>query len=137
MSDCDTNFYRMTRQKKIILAVLKNTQTHPTADWIYEEVKKEIPNVSLGTVYRNLRILKETGKIRELNYGSSYSRFDGNCSNHYHFVCTDCGAVLDVDLAMVKDLNRQVEKCINAKVEYHRTEFYGTCSLCQNSLAVL
>ncbi len=136
MSDCDTKFYRMTRQKKIILAVLKNTQTHPTADWIYEEVKKEIPNISLGTVYRNLRILKETGEIRELNYGSSYSRFDGNSSNHYHFVCTECGAVLDVSLEIVEDINQQVEKCINAKVKYHRTEFYGKCSSCQNSFAL-
>lgn len=136
MLDYDTKFYRMTRQRKIILTVLKNTQIHPTADWIYEKVKKKIPNISLGTVYRNLRILKETGKIRELNYGSSYSRFDGNCSNHYHFVCRDCGAVSDVDFAMDQDLNRQVEKCINAKVEYHRTEFYGKCSSCQNSLVL-
>ncbi len=134
MPDCDTKSYRMTRQKKIILAVLKNTQIHPTADWIYEEVKKEIPNISLGTVYRNLRILKEMGEIRELNYGSSYSRFDGNSSNHYHFVCTECGVILDVAMEIVEDIERQVEKCISAKVEYHRTEFYGKCSSCQNSL---
>ena len=88
---------RMTKQRKQILEVLKNTNTHPTADEIYEEVKKEIPNISLGTVYRNLNVLSEMDEIMILDYGSSYSRFDGNPKNHYHFKCEQCGKVFDLE----------------------------------------
>ncbi len=69
---------RMTKQRKIILDVLKNTTSHPTADWIYDQVREVLPNISLGTVYRNLKVLKEMGEIMELDFGSTYSRFDGN-----------------------------------------------------------
>ena len=76
--DTNKGFIRKTKQRELILKTLRSTDTHPTADWIYEQVKKEMPNISLGTVYRNLGILKESGEILELNYGSKYSRYDGN-----------------------------------------------------------
>ena len=121
---------RMTRQRRKILKVLKEAECHPTADWIYEQVKKEIPNISLGTVYRNLNVLQEMGKIMELNYGSDYSRFDGNPKNHYHFNCVECGKVMDVDMEVEEELNKRVAELIGGEVDYHRTEFFGKCSEC-------
>ncbi|MEW6623126.1 MAG: transcriptional repressor [Bacillota bacterium] len=121
---------RITKQKRIILEVIKNTNSHPTADWIYEQAKKQLPDISLGTVYRNLKLLASVGEIMELNYGSTYSRYDGVTENHYHFVCRNCGTIYDLDIDAV-DLNKTVASKINGKVEYHRLEFYGTCCQCQ------
>ena len=122
---------RMTKQRKQILEVLKNTNTHPTADEIYEEVKKEIPNISLGTVYRNLNVLSEMDEIMILDYGSSYSRFDGNPKNHYHFKCEQCGKVFDLEKEVLDELNEKIDKNSPYDVSYHRLEFYGTCPQCQ------
>ena len=122
--------HRMTKQRKLILEVLRNTDTHPTADWIYEQVRKDISNISLGTVYRNLKLLSDIGKISVLDFGSSYSRFDGNSENHYHFSCTECEAVYDIDTPIEKILDREISKNTPFKVESHRLEFYGVCPNC-------
>jgi Fur family peroxide stress response transcriptional regulator len=126
-------FIRKTRQRDLILKTLRGTKSHPTADWIYEQVKKKMPNISLGTVYRNLGTLREMGEIMELNYGSKYSRFDGNPKNHYHFVCTVCGAVIDVENCPV---DSKLDECVaeenDVEVFFHRAEFYGICSECKN-----
>ncbi|MGM0472246.1 MAG: Fur family transcriptional regulator [Bacillota bacterium] len=122
---------RMTKQRKKILEVLRSTNSHPTADWIYEQVKKEIPNISLGTVYRNLNVLEEMGEIMELDYSSSHSHFDGNPENHYHFNCLECGKICDVDESVYSDLNQNVEDEMDCEVSYHRLEFFGTCSECK------
>ncbi len=125
-------FQRMTRQRRIILEVLRNTTSHPTADWIYEKVKEKIPNISLGTVYRNLKTLKEMGEIMELNYGSSFSRFDGNPKDHYHFVCEKCGKVYDVNMPVDETLNEKASQATGYKVYYHRCEFHGLCKECSS-----
>ncbi|MGI6037568.1 MAG: Fur family transcriptional regulator [Limnochordia bacterium] len=114
----------------MILKVLRSTDTHPTADWIYQQVRESLPNISLGTVYRNLRTLVENGEILELSYGSTFSRFDGNPENHYHFTCEKCGNVYDLDLPVRKELDEAVEK-LGMKVQSHRLEFYGICHNCQ------
>lgn len=123
---------RMTKQRKAILRVLKNTESHPTADWIYDQVKKEIPNISLGTVYRNLNVLSELGKIQILDYGSTYSRYDGNPKNHYHFRCEKCGRVYDIHLDLFDDINKIVNEETAFQVNEHRLEFSGLCPECQN-----
>ncbi|MFW5787168.1 MAG: Fur family transcriptional regulator [Halanaerobiales bacterium] len=122
---------RMTKQRKAILDILKSTDIHPTADWIYEQVKEEIPNISLGTVYRNLNVLSDMGKITVLDYGSTYSRFDGNPEDHYHFKCLECEKVYDLDMEVKKELDKEVEKNTPHRVNYHRLEFYGICKECQ------
>lgn len=121
---------RMTRQKKVILEILRGTKTHPTADWVYEQARKELPEISLGTVYRNLNVLRESGQIMELNYGSTFSRFDGNPANHYHFVCEQCGSVMDLDLPVLEQLEQEVASRTGLKVSHHRLEFYGLCPQC-------
>jgi len=121
---------RMTRQKKLILEILRGTNTHPTADWVYEQARKVIPDISLGTIYRNLGHLKTTGEIMELCYGSTFSRYDGNPQNHYHFVCKGCGRVFDLDLPVLNDLEEQVARRTSLQVTGHRMEFYGYCRDC-------
>ncbi|MBZ4653362.1 MAG: ferric uptake regulator, Fur family [Peptococcaceae bacterium] len=124
---------RMTRQKRVILEVLRGTKSHPTADWIYEQAKKMIPDLSLGTVYRNLNLLKEMGEIMELNYGSTFSRFDGNPHNHYHFQCRQCGRVFDLDLPIQNKLEKETAEVSGHRIDNHRLEFYGVCRECQAS----
>ncbi len=121
---------RKTRQRQLILEVLRSTDSHPTADWIYEQARKKMPNISLGTVYRNLNLLRDLGEIIELNFGSTFSRFDGNPLPHYHFTCLECGRVYDVDEPLHPELEERVERSMGCEVTYHRLEFYGTCREC-------
>ena len=111
---------RKTKQKEAILRVLRDMAYHPTADWIYNEVKKEIPNISLGTVYRNLRLLADSGDIMELDICSTLSRFDWRADNHYHFRCENCGRVFDVDEPVDEKVNQRLAQAMDFKVLYHR-----------------
>ncbi len=122
---------RMTRQRQTILEILRSTSSHPTADWIHAQARKRISNISLGTVYRNLKVLKEMGEIVELDYGSTFSRFDGNPISHYHFVCEECGRVYDIDLPVDQGLEEKVRQRTGFEIRSHRTEFYGLCLECQ------
>jgi Fe2+ or Zn2+ uptake regulation protein len=124
----------MTKQRQLILDVLRGTDGHPTADTIYEQVRKMMPQISLGTIYRNLRVLIESGEIQELNYGSSHSRFDGNPSDHYHFVCRDCRAVTDLDLPLLREINALAAEAVNGRVDSHRLEVYGLCACCSKKV---
>ncbi len=121
---------RKTRQKEAILEVLRGTTSHPTADWVYNEVRKEIPNISLGTVYRNLRLLCQNGEILELVLCGSLSRFDARSDNHYHFRCEKCGQVFDVDEPVNKGMDGRVARKTGFVVIYHRLEFRGLCREC-------
>ncbi len=121
---------RMTKQRKTILEILRNTKCHPPADWIYDQARKILPDISLGTIYRNLQLLVQEQEIQELKYGSTFSRYDGNARPHYHFVCCNCGKVADIDIEVMADLDQKVEKAVDGVVEYHRLEFYGKCSDC-------
>ncbi|MGI6129596.1 MAG: Fur family transcriptional regulator [bacterium] len=126
---------RSTRQRRVILDVLRSTKAHPTADWVYERVREEIPNISLGTVYRNLKLLRDMDEVMELSFGSTYSRFDGNPKPHYHFSCVDCGRVLDVDIPVSEELEQQVREKHGWEVLSHRVLFYGRCSECTTRLS--
>ncbi|MFP3975151.1 MAG: Fur family transcriptional regulator [Dehalococcoidia bacterium] len=124
---------RRSKQRDTILKVLRSTTSHPTVDWIYDRVREDIPNVSLGTVYRNLNQLKQEGVIQELNVGSGPSHYDGTPENHYHFRCVKCGRVFDVDKPVNHELEREVEQKSGFRVLYHQVEFYGLCPDCQKS----
>jgi Fe2+ or Zn2+ uptake regulation protein len=124
---------RKTKQKEAILEVLRGTNSHPTADWVYNEVRKEIPNISLGTVYRNLRLLCQSGEISELDLCGTLSRFDARQDNHYHFRCENCGVVFDVDLPVDAEIDRRAAQKTGFAVSYHRLEFRGVCENCLKS----
>ena len=122
---------RETKQREAILRVLRNTKAHPTADQIYDEVRKEIPNISKGTVYRNLQVLQEDGAVTELNLNGTLSRFEAKQASHYHFRCEQCGRVFDLDEPVNNELDERVSKRTGFTVSYHQTEFRGLCNDCQ------
>jgi Fur family peroxide stress response transcriptional regulator len=122
---------RQTKQREAILRLLRGTSSHPTADQIYDEVRKEIPNISKGTVYRNLKVLQEMGVISELNLNSTVSRFEAKQESHYHFRCEQCGRVFDVDEPPDKELDRKIARRTGFKISYHQLEFRGLCHDCQ------
>ena len=96
---------RKSVKRDAILALLRDVHCHPTAEWVHSELRKTYPDLSLGTVYRNLRVLAEAGLIRSVGVVDGQERFDGDLSAHGHFVCKSCGAVLDVALPEM-DLER-------------------------------
>lgn len=128
---------RNTIQREAIVRILSGTKSHPTADHIYDEVRKKIPNISKGTVYRNLKVLQELGQIRELNLNGTTSRFEVAHSNHYHFRCEDCGKVLDLDAPIYKELDRQVAERTGLKILHHQLEFRGLCHNCQSNMPAI
>ena len=95
MSKQEKKYFRQSKQRNRILELLRSTDRHPTADWLYLQLKSEFPNLSLGTVYRNLEILSESGEIQKLELGSAQKRFDGVAENHYHIRCIQCDRVDD------------------------------------------
>jgi len=123
-------YSRLTKQKKLILDVLRQTNIHPSADWIFEQARKEIPNLSLSTVYRNLSLLKKAGEIQELNYLETFGRFDGNPKRHYHLLCEKCKGIYDLDFPSQHHLEEEANKCSGMKVTGHCLFFYGLCDKC-------
>jgi Fur family peroxide stress response transcriptional regulator len=86
---------RITPQRHAILEFLIDSMIHPTADDIFKALEGKFPNMSVATVYNNLRVFKDIGLVRELTYGDSSSRFDYDTSNHYHIICQQCGKIVD------------------------------------------
>lgn len=121
---------KKSRQRDAILESLRNRYDHPTADMVYESVRKEIPNISLGTVYRNLALLEEQGQIMKLCYSEGPDRFDGNPKPHYHFICNDCGKVLDMPSESMREIQAIAERSFGGKIERHEAYFYGRCEAC-------
>jgi Fur family peroxide stress response transcriptional regulator len=111
--------------------LLRGTGRHPTADWIYDRLKSDFPNLSMGTVYRNLNILIDQGAVGRIDFGSTFDRFDANTDPHYHFICEKCGSILDLQLPFDKALNMRVTQSTPFTVYRHRIEFYGVCDRCK------
>jgi len=122
---------RKSSQRDAILRVVKNTNSHPGADWIYEEVKKEIPNISMGTIYRNLRFLVETGEVKKINIPGIPSRFDGSNSDHHHLVCEKCGRIFALDESVECDAEAKIFQKTGFKTKVQYLKFIGLCSDCQ------
>jgi Fe2+ or Zn2+ uptake regulation protein len=120
-------------QRDRLLEILKSTDAHPTADWLYQQMKREFPNLSLGTVYRNLKILAEASMIKELRFGSTYDRFDGNFKTHYHFICRRCNKVFDMDMPVDGSLVSKAKEATISDIEGHEVSFYGICNLCKET----
>ena len=121
---------RKSSQRDAILKVVKNTNSHPGAEWIYEQVKKEIPNISMGTIYRNLRLLANNGQIKDLSIPGTQNRFDGRTSNHHHLVCEKCGRIFDLDESLDSDMEDKIFQKTRFKVRVQYLKFIGLCSDC-------
>ena len=124
---------RMTHQRRVILEEIRKVTTHPTADELYEMVRKKLPRISLGTVYRNLEILSAWGLIQKIGPLSSQMRFDGNTANHYHIRCIYCGCLEDAPMEPVYDLDNAIRGESNFTILGHRVVFLGICPRCRES----
>ncbi len=120
---------KRSRQREAILNYLMTRTDHPTADQIYAALREEYPNLSLGTVYRNLSLLEELGEIQRFRAGTT-DHFDGNAANHYHFICNECGCVQDLTLPLQKSLCDLAQTGFAGNIDYHLMYFYGRCSDC-------
>ena len=120
---------KRSRQRELILAILRSTKEHPTAASIYSEAKRSIPRLSLGTVYRNLDVLEEQGLLLRIRNGNNQDRYDGDISRHYHFICESCGAVLDIPMKYMPELDAEASR-YGFVVRGHRLDFHGLCPKC-------
>jgi len=123
--------FRQTKQRKFILEELKKLKTHPTAEELFLQFKKKMPNLSFSTVYRNLNFLRDKGEILELNLGKYSSRYDADINQHHHFFCLGCNRIFDIYFSSNDMLTRHIEEKLNFKVKYQRRDFYGYCKDCK------
>ena len=123
-------FQRNTRQRQVILEELQKVTSHPTASGVYEAVRRRLPKISLGTVYRNLELLGRAGIIQKLELGGGEARFDGNVEPHDHVRCVRCGRVDDV-VRPPLDLMGGPRMIGGYRILGHRLEFLGVCPACQ------
>lgn len=125
-----------SQKRDAILACLRSTTSHPTAEWVYRQLKPVIPDLSLGTVYRNLAMFKESGEIQSVGTVNGLERFDANTAPHAHFICTCCNAVLDVHgLELPAQLTADAEALTGSRICGHQLLFYGKCPACAGSHA--
>jgi len=123
---------RMTCQRCAILEAVRGAMSHPTADEVYDMVRKKIPDISLGTVYRNLDILSANGTIKKLRPEEDKMRFDGNTRRHHHVRCSVCGRVDDVEVFPFAAPEARVRGMRDYKITGYNLEFVGICSDCAN-----
>lgn len=124
--------YRNTKQRQRMLEILRQTVSHPTAVWLYDELKPEFPSLSLGTVYRNLGILEDQGLLNKITSGSTFDRFDGNVKPHAHFRCTDCGNLYDIKEVDTSALLQEANTNCGHYIENFTIECRGICESCLN-----
>ena len=125
---------KYSRQRASIKEYLSNTREHPTADTVYLHVREEFPNISLGTVYRNLNLLADIEEAIKISTPNGGDRFDGRTDPHYHVVCTCCGNVSDLEMSeeQIHYINQLANDNFDGSIESHTTLFYGICAECAN-----
>lgn len=121
---------KYSRQREEIKNFLAERKDHPTAEMVYRNVRNRCPNISLATVYRNLSLLADTGEIARLRVGDGTDHFDADTSPHYHFVCTRCGAVMDVKTECLDAVVASAGADFDGRIEGHVAYFYGVCGGC-------
>ena len=124
---------RLTGPRRLVLEVVRGSSAHPTAEAVHQMVRRRLPRVSLGTVYRNLRLLVAQGLVKELP--GPHTRFDCNLSEHHHFTCLACGRIADVAGPLTERHSRALMSGVASSggfsVTHHRIEFYGRCAACR------
>lgn len=124
---------KYSRQRELIKDFLWERRDHPTADTVYENVRRVNPNISLGTVYRNLALLADRGEIRRLRLGDGTDHFDADISPHYHFICDECGCVQDLQMEDLENILDAAKRHFRGRITGHMTYFYGLCDRCCQS----
>lgn len=124
---------KYSRQREAIKNFLMTRTDHPTADMIYMHIKHQFPNISLGTVYRNLSLLSSLGEISKISCGDGSVHFDPVSTPHYHFFCNGCGCVQDIDMDVAENLNEIATQNFPGEIYSHSIIFYGKCAKCSSS----
>ncbi len=120
------------RKRDAVLNCLRETQTHPSAEWIFAQLKTEYPDISLGTVYRNLALFKQQGLIVSVGTVDGVERFDGETAPHAHFICTQCGKVMDLmQLEIPQELTDEASRYSGGIAECCQLTFSGICGDCK------
>ncbi|MCL1702801.1 peroxide-responsive transcriptional repressor PerR [Lysinibacillus sp. Bpr_S20] len=127
-----TTGVRITPQRHAILEYLIQTMAHPTADEIYKALEGKFPNMSVATVYNNLRVFREVGLVKELTFGDASSRFDFVTNDHYHIICECCGKIVDFHYPGLDEIEHFASQVTGFDVHAHRLEIYGTCPSCKD-----
>jgi Fur family peroxide stress response transcriptional regulator len=127
---------KRSKQRDCIQAFLATRYDHPTAETVYLNIREEFPNISLATVYRNLSLLADLGEIQKISTGSGPDRFDGKAAPHNHFICRDCGSVMDLNMDSITHVDEIAGKDFAGRIEGHSILFHGLCPEClKNELA--
>lgn len=128
-----TMAHKYSRQRELIREFMLGRTDHPTADAVYINVRKELPNISLGTVYRNLMLLADTGELIKVDIGDGTLHFDPSTDEHSHFICNCCGKIEDLRLKNSALLIREAEELTGADVKSHSAIFRGLCKKCSEA----
>ena len=123
---------KYSRQRESIKQFLMTRTDHPTADTVYLNIRQAFPNISLGTVYRNLSLLSDIGEIQKLSSFGGADHFDGCVTPHCHFMCTCCGQVLDLETEDMDDLSARVGNGFPGRITGYDVRFFGLCEKCMN-----
>ena len=124
------------KKRNAILAYLQHSDAHPSAETIYTDLKPEIPDLSLGTVYRNLKLFQQQGLVSSIATVHGVERFDANTAPHVHFICEGCDAVIDLhQLSTPQSLCSEAESCIGCSVGSCQLSFTGKCRSCLEAQA--
>lgn len=127
---------KYSRQREAIKNYLMSTKAHPSADMVYDHIRKDFPNISLGTVYRNLSLLVEINEAVKVPSADGVDHFDGDTSPHFHFLCTSCGAIIDLELEpdTFEEINALANKHFAGMIEGSNVHFHGKCEKCCGNL---
>ena len=128
---------RISKQRQVILEELRKLNTHPSADEIYKVVRRRLPRISLGTVYRNLEVLAQMGEIQKLELSGSIKRYDWNTNKHYHIRCVRCDRVDDAPIAPLKQLEGELYESTVFEIIGHNLEFIGLCPECSKKIGTI
>ena len=123
---------KLTRQRQVVLRVVSETQEHPTASEVFEQARKLLPTISYATVYNSLRYLKEAGLVLEITFGNGASRYDSETDRHDHALCTECGKLVDFDIAETVELMRSAARRTRFKPESIHLTLMGLCPDCRS-----
>lgn len=126
---------RFSKKRQAIYDCLCTTKSHPTADWIYQQLHPVFPDLSLGTVYRNLGQLKDAGLIQSVGVVNGQERFDADVSPHPHLVCNDCGTVADLSLTLPISLVQDAEKQSGFSITGVSLRLQGECPQCRRKVS--
>lgn len=122
---------KYSRQRELIYQTVVRNPIHPTADAVYAIVRTQEPNISLGTVYRNLNQLSQQGLLRKICIPNASDRFDAHCEEHHHMICTHCGRLFDISLDPLEGLNEQIQKISEFTITGYQILFEGICEECE------